>query len=219
MQFLPVLSLLIKAVEPRLSNHELRWVIKGSYLLIISCVPAYFLSTLWAEPGRVFNIIGFLSALTQLLALLSFMKPFRLYMEMARQPHTRWMLLFSFVALFFKCILQVFSAHPAIAVLAAEFRSIVIAYLHLVLLGFISIFLIGGLEINGIITANIRKSVMLIMFGFIGSELLLVMTPWVNALPEIDIMSIQKIIFVFSLMLVFGIGSLALDFKKKVSQP
>jgi len=215
--FFGVLSLLTKAVESQLSDTDLRRATRGAKLLIISCFPAYFLSILWAEPGKIFNIISFTFALAQVLALLSFVKPFRLYLIKAREQHTRWLLKFSFVALFIKCTLQVFSAHPVIAQMASEFRSILIAYLHLALLGFISFFLIGWLEMKSGVTVNLRKSAILVFLGFIGSEALLVIIPWANVFPNIDIMFIQQCIFLFSTLLVFGIGGLSFSLKKGLS--
>jgi len=205
---LGVLSLLFKTIEHKLSPAQLHRAGTAVWALIISCLPAYFLSTLWAEPGVFFNITGFISALAQALALLLLVKPFRLFIDAAPRAHTRLLLRFSGMALFVKSILQILSAHPAMALLAAEFRSILIAYLHLVLLGFISIFMMGWLYMQDSAAANNRKSAVLVLSGFIGSEALLILTPWSEARLHIDTTVLHKSIFIFSCLLVAGTAGL-----------
>jgi len=204
-----ILGLLMNCVKNNLSSGDYSHAKAGIYLLIGTCVPCYLLSILWAEPGIIFNIIGFLSAIMQCLGLILLLNPFRLFLHSAGNRYTRLLLLCSVTALFLKCMLQVFSAVPAMAILANEFRSIVIAYLHLVLLGFVSFFVIGWMQVRGVITANLGKPVVVMLFGFVVSEALIALAPWPGLLFNMAPMVLQKAIFLFSVVMVFAVAWIA----------
>ena len=55
----------------------------------------------------------------------------------------QWLLLLSSIALSVKLFLQLGSTIPSLSILAFGFRPIVIGYLHLILLGVITMFLLG----------------------------------------------------------------------------
>lgn len=110
-------------------------------LLWMTCVPAYVLSTLWTQPGLVWNVLGFLVALVQVIACWFFWRSVReawICRSSYFSVYTQVVLQAAFLCLFFKMILQLLSAIPSIAVMASEVRYIVIAYLHLVVVGFLS---------------------------------------------------------------------------------
>jgi hypothetical protein len=202
-----VLSLFMKLLEGEMSGSELRRARLGCYLLIVSCLPAYFLSVLWSRPTITFNIIGFAAALTQLIGLYLLFDPLRKLLAQARLIQQEKLLFFlSFVALVLKSILQLISAHPAIAIFANEFRSIVIAYLHLVLVGFVSLFLISWLMVRRIIQSNTSLPVILILTGFIGSEILLIASPWNGSFFRISTIVFNQAIFMLSALVVLGLG-------------
>jgi hypothetical protein len=174
-----ILSLLMTLVEEKLSERDLRRATLGSYMLIFACLPAYFLSILWSQPNTIFNIIGFAAALTQLIGLYFFIPAIRTLLTQVRlTTQERLLFLLSFVSLGMKSTLQLISAYPAAAAFANEFRSVVIAYLHLVLLGGISLFLIAWLIHKEVIPHNVAFALGLILIGFISSEVILAILPW-----------------------------------------
>jgi hypothetical protein len=205
--FFGILSLFLKLTEDRMSEKDRRRVIQASYILIACCLPAYFLSILWARPGMIFNFIGFVSAIGQLGGLFIFIKPIKRLLTtagMSRQEKVLFSL--SFSALILKSILQLISAHPSIAVFANEFRSIVIAYLHLVLLGGISLFLIAWLSRKRIIRFGSPWVIGFMLTGFIASEIVLIMSPWNDTFFQIPGLVFSNLLFLFSVLLVFGVG-------------
>jgi hypothetical protein len=103
------------------------------------------------------------------------------------------------------------SAHPYFAKMAYENRYFVIAYLHLVLIGGISFFVFAWyIEQNFI--KNIHKIfVILLIGGFIMSELMLIA---VNALPGISAVS-SLLIFAFTLIMFFGIAGFCLNLSSR----
>jgi hypothetical protein len=116
-------------------------------LMTAACIPAYCLSLLWMNPPVWVFTIAALSAILQLGALVIFLllfsKTWAHWALLCFQAKLLWGL--SFVAFMIKLLLQVLSVFPAFGRLAFGFRPVIIAYLHLVMLGFISFYLIGFL--------------------------------------------------------------------------
>jgi hypothetical protein len=115
------------------------------YILVLSSVPAYGLSTLWLNLPVWIYILVVLAALAQFFAILWFLREFlrsnaieRLNMSLLGKT----LLFAAGMALLIKFALQAGSTIPAVSKFAFGFRPIVIAYLHLVLLAFTSVFLV-----------------------------------------------------------------------------
>jgi len=210
-----VLGLFVKLIERSLPATDLRNLKIHGSIMMVACIPAYLLSTLWALPGIVFNVIGAIAALMQLLALILFLKTSSKQLkQISFSPDTLLLFNLSFLSLLLKSILQLLSAHPSAAAFANEFRAIVIAYLHLALLGFISLFLIGWMILKGYIHTSTRVPVRLIIAGFVISELLLVLSPW-NADIFVQTSILNEVVFFCSIAMVFGIGLLAFAHRTK----
>ncbi|HMV88538.1 MAG TPA: hypothetical protein PK325_07835 [Cyclobacteriaceae bacterium] len=202
-----VLSLFLKLTEDSLSEKENRRATQASFILIASCLPTFFLSILWSGPAIIFNIIGFVSAFAQLIGLFIFIRPINRFLANAQGSRQEKLLFsISFSALILKSILQLMSAHPSIAVFANEFRSVVIAYLHLILLGGISLFLIAWLGRKRIIELQSSWAISLVLIGFIASEIMLVISPWNGTWFHIPVPVFGYLLFLFSVVLAFGIG-------------
>jgi hypothetical protein len=110
-------------------------------LFNIACIPTYFLSILWHQPGIICNVVGGAGALLQVVGVFFVMKDF----NALKSPRgfVRLLMNIALVALVMKVVLQLASAFPLVADIAYHHRNFIIAYLHLVLLGFISLLAIG----------------------------------------------------------------------------
>ncbi len=122
-----------------------------------ACVPAYFLSALWLPLPLWVYIIVVLAALAQLLAWIILLRKilanrFSFFTGVTKQ--TSWILILSGIALSIKLLLQAGSTIPFLSKIAFGLRPIVIGYLHLVLLGVISLFIIGYSKMNQFIVTN-----------------------------------------------------------------
>lgn len=159
-----VLAFLYRMLEKRGSTAHGK---KVFLLLNTALLPAFALSILWHQPSIFFNWIGGAAALLQLAAVFYLLKD----ISKARIDKS-FLLTLSLSALVLKSLLQVFSAFPAVAQLAYGQRNLVIAYLHLVLLGFVSVFVFSRLLPK-------NKSTMaglgLFLFSFFTTESLLVL--------------------------------------------
>ena len=116
------------------------------WMFTLSCFPAYVLSALWIPlPNWVYYIVV-VSALVQLSAWMITLNKLRVIYTLIQTRLTAFFRLVIWVlsiAMSIKFLLQTASVIPSVAKLAFGFRPIIIAYLHLVLLGIVSVFLIG----------------------------------------------------------------------------
>ncbi len=116
------------------------------WLFTIAFVPAYFLSALWLNLSNWLYTIVVVSAILQGIAwylLVKIIFPLRNMLSAQMPLIAKWLLSLSAIALSIKLFLQIFSTIPALSELAYGFRPIVIGYLHLILLGVITLFIIG----------------------------------------------------------------------------
>ncbi|MBK8585959.1 MAG: hypothetical protein IPN88_11245 [Bacteroidetes bacterium] len=116
------------------------------------------------------------------------------------------LLLFSGIALTIKLFLQIGSTHPQLSQIAFGFRPIVIGYLHLVLLGMISLYILGYAVSQKIISIGKTALVGLIIFvsGVIINEIVL-MIQGVEAMEGESVDSIHYYLFAIAIMMFGGI--------------
>ncbi len=115
------------------------------WLFFFTCLPAYFLSTLWMKLPVWLYVILVITAILQVAAWGIFLNQLKIFYPILKEKFSRtaqYLLLLIAVSLTIKLLLQLFSTIPAISNLAFAFRPIVIAYLHLILLAIISLFLL-----------------------------------------------------------------------------
>lgn len=177
------------------------------YFMVLACFPAYFLSTLWSAPGLLFNVVGFVAALIQLIALIYFIQVLRsissVYVRRISRP-AKILFVVAFLSFIVKLILQLLSVHPDIAQLAYEVRNYVMAYLHLVLLGMITPFLLGWCIEMGWIKNLSLSIVVLFLTGFVGMEMTLI-----SHIPSTgSLINSANLLFFFSLMMAVSLGNM-----------
>ncbi len=134
----------------------------------LGIVLTLFLSALWVNPPLIFNLLGGVGALFQFLALLliidSIVKKFSYNFGIKF-----WLL---GIILILKMGLQLISAHPFVAELAATFLDFTIGYLHLTFLGLITIGILVICEFLGLL--RISKTAFAGYFaGFLLTEILI----------------------------------------------
>jgi hypothetical protein len=118
------------------------------WLFLFASVPAYFLSTLWMPMPVWVYVLVVIAAFAQVIAFIWLVKIIRQQWDELKGilPATaKYILGLSAAALSIKLLLQLGSTIPALSDLAFGFRPIVIGYLHLVLLGVVTLFLLGYL--------------------------------------------------------------------------
>ena len=160
------------------------FTIKTSYLrnsfwfIFLAGIPTYFLSTLWADLPPWLYVIVVLAAISQVIGWWYFIRIVTDNIGNIKTgfPKTAPLLLLVVVsAVTIKILLQLGSTVPAISDLAFGFRPIVIAYLHLVLLLIVSIFLLTYLYVSNLSPKHPYTRILLMSFtiGAILNEVVL----------------------------------------------
>ena len=145
--------------------------------LCLSIVPALFLSLLWH--GKVLHYgLAAVGAVFILLALVQFVPIFlRLKKEaLFRDPLARTFWTFSFLSFLLKMMLNVGTLIPSLGRAVFGDRPVIIGFLHLVFLGFVTFFILSYLIEEGFFSTtqkNIRLPFFIFAFGIIANEVLL----------------------------------------------
>jgi len=189
-------------------------------LFAIACVPAYFLSTLWLDLPPWIYIITVIAAIIQVFAwfkLLTVLLKARKNALENYSPLLRYILMFVSFALSIKLILQLGSTIPFISNLAFGFRPIVIAYLHLVLLAIITLFIFFYIYANHLIfiSKKIKYGILLFSIGVLLNEIVLAVQG-LASFSYTTIPYVNEILFAVAIILFIGIGLIAYFSIKKV---
>jgi len=183
------------------------------WLFCLACVPAYFLSALWLSVPKIVYWLVIAAAIAQftgwalLVRLILKNKP---AIKQALPKKGRQLLLLSAIALSIKLLLQLCSTHPALSQLAFGFRPIVIGYLHLVLLGVITIFILGYIISMSLLPTRkyYMAGVWIFISGIIINETLLMIQGVAGMsyiiIPGINESLLAAAVIMFSGILVFN---------------
>ena len=200
--------------------HEQKKLNAIFYLFFFACIPAYFLSILWIP----FNVIIYqILILAVILQLIAWALMLNIFFKNSRAISKKFssqgksILILSAIAFTIKLLLQSGSIHPALSQLSYGFRPIIIGYLHLVLLGVTSIFIIGYIiSFKLIITNKLAiKGIIVFIAGIIINELLL-MTQGVAALSYIAIPYINEMLLVAAMILFIGTITISLGISRSI---
>jgi len=204
----------------KLTAHANPVILKRVFLCFVTAlVPAYFLSALWMNIPLWVYVLVIVAAFAQVIGwiyTLSVIKDQSQILKAAMPPIAKWLLIFSSAALSIKLLLQLGSTIPSLSDLAFGFRPIVIGYLHLVLLGVITLFLVGYMLAYDALTINRYTLSGAIIFasGIIINEVFL-MTQGVAALYYTNVPFINESLLVAASIMFSGLLLLVLGQKKK----
>jgi hypothetical protein len=204
----------------QLKSSENSFFKRTFWLFFLSCIPAYFLSTLWWDLPIWIYLITVVAAFIQVYAWFRFLI---IIIKTKREflfnfPFfLRYILLFVAFASSIKFLLQLGSTIPVLSTLAFGFRPIVIAYLHLVLLAIISLFLLFYVYANHLIHFNrqIKIGVITFSIGVLLNEIILAIQG-IASFSYTPIPYVNEMLFGAAIVLVIGIGITAFYSIKKV---
>lgn len=209
---LAIIYKLLDQKKPHYKNARLVFL-----LFHLACIPAYFLSILWHKPSLVFNVVGGLAAAFQVVALFLFARD--AIQINWKHRFIKFLFLLSLSALVLKIILQFFSAFPVVAAIGYQFRNFVIAYLHLVLIGFISLFSFAAAFETFVVQINkgLQLGVTLFLIAFFTTELLLVVSG-IAGMGSFRFPGFTQNLLIFSCLFPAGLLILFLNMKKQLAQ-
>ncbi|MDW7691512.1 hypothetical protein R9C00_17805 [Flammeovirgaceae bacterium SG7u.111] len=200
-----VIGLLLFLVEKAGVNSDNRLLRRFFMLSLVSVFPTYGLSALWLDPSFWIWLISGVSALVQfggMFYFLLFVIQNKRKMENLLNIHEKVIVLLAVFAFMLKNCLQLGSAFPFAAEFAFANRSIVIGYLHLVLLGFVTLALwFIAFKFNLINSAKplAKLASGLLVMGLFFNELFLILPAIVGAIPNLS-----QMLLVASLVMLLG---------------
>lgn len=146
-------------------------------LFSIIIIPTFLLSILWAGLPTWLYVIALASILIEFGAWISFLFRVGPHMKISH-INPKWVRVFFYcaiIALTLKLTLQTISVIPSLSQLVFGYRSIVIGYLHLVLLGGYTLFILGFLFYNDFMHTqrSTKIGAFIFLFGVIFNEFIL----------------------------------------------
>lgn len=211
--FLSIASLFVQMLEPGAETKTLLRKILNWF--IIATIPTYFLSILYSKPGIVFNIIGTAGATLQLIAFATLLLWARRTYSIigSRFQSSGFFLIVILAAIGIKCVLQLMSGLPQYAALAYELRPIVIAYLHLILLGIVTLFLLVWYRKQGFFGLSFNIIALSFLLIFLMMEIVLVASPWWTSFHFT--VEAMHLLLVISLILSIVCGAFVVVFRSR----
>ncbi len=189
------------------------------WLFAAACLPAFFLSALWLPMPLWLYLIVIISAVSQIVGWILLVRILVKQKEKLLASltiHAKWLLTLSALALTVKLILQLGSTIPALSTLAYGYRPIVIAYLHLILLGVFTLFLLGYIMNENMLPLNRKLILGIIVFtsGILFNELLLLIQG-VAAISYVPIPFINELLLLAAGILFTGMLFMNSGIKKQ----
>lgn len=179
----------------------------------LSCAPAFLLSVLWTEPPVWVYFVAFVAALVQLWAIWLLYRLLKIYWPYLKEKHgaglkALWRLVF--VSLVLKVCLQLLSASPYLAEEIFNFKNyLVIAYIHLVMLGLITGFILAFFGYKYHLRAGGRLfliGLFVFLIGFVATELLLFGQGLLFMLRSTMIPEFYPMLLLFSIAIPVGLS-------------
>jgi hypothetical protein len=140
---LAVFALLYKQISPVLSAEARRRWNRFVIALCFSVLPSLFLSYLWQDPDPIIRIVALAGTLLVWLSFLLFIPCIRSLPDaFGDRPAIRFLLALSMGSFLLKLLLQGFTIFPGIGNALFGNRPVVMGFLHMVFLGFLSLFIL-----------------------------------------------------------------------------
>ena len=174
-----ILALLFKFIESKnihLPDGLMRWF---TILLVLSCFLTFTLAITWSTPLPWLFAANSIGVLIQLAALVYFILIIRPLWPDISSSMTMWvrtLLVIAFLSFCLKIFIQTAVVLPALATIAYTIRNYVIGFIHLMLLGMVSTFILGmagQFRISNLNSGMSRVGLILILTGIILSEAVL----------------------------------------------
>ena len=151
---LGVFALLFHKLDHSMTEGAKRSAYLFSLSLVISTFPSLFLTYLWRDPNDVYRVIAVCGSIMLLVTFILFVRlAFSLRaVSLRATPLIRTVGYISMLSFGLKIFLQVFTLFPAIGNAVFGDRPVIIGFLHLVFLGFVTLFLMAWFAFHGFLT-------------------------------------------------------------------
>jgi hypothetical protein len=184
---LTVFALLLNALYKNFTEHQLIKVRIFANLVSISIIPTLFISYLWHYTNPFVYILAGIGILLIITSIVYFFIALRSIKDhrFTILPFIRHIGVLSIIAFLLKSLLQTGTIIPSLGKLVYGDRAIIIGYLHLVLLGFVTLYIIANFMYSGLIDGTsrfTRYSVRVFAGAIITNEVILMTQGFGNML-------------------------------------
>ncbi|NUM31242.1 MAG: hypothetical protein HUU47_02835 [Bacteroidetes bacterium] len=189
-------------------------------MFFIACFGAYFLSVPWLNKFVGIHIWSIISSIIQFFAFVFFIGVLKSNLKIINNSFNKTssiLFTLSGIALFVKLLLQLISVYPPLSTIALSFRPIVIGYLHLVLLGIISVFLIAYIVSSEFIKLNkfAISGIVIFVFGILYNEILLLIQG-IAAMKYEYVKNTNELLLSAAVVLFLGVLTIVFSQKKSL---
>ena len=203
-----VLGLFYKILEKKSISNSASGAKKVLFYTNLAIVPASLLSALWLRPNVIIYVIAGVAAVLQGVAVLYLIPDVKQFLSGKFNAWLKLVFGISFLSYGLKIVLQLVSSLPGVAdFIYVTSNYTAIAYLHLVLLGFVSLFLVGYFAFEAIYGLSRLAIIGTVLFiiGLLASEVLLFTQGMITYYWSIAIPDFHNIIFYASALMPCGI--------------
>ena len=175
---LAVFSLIFHKIKWEINSSSDHNIYRFSILLVISIPTSLFLTYLWQNPITLFRLVAICGSVSILLTLIFFLiilpSLFKIFHK--AEPVVKYIMFLAFSSFVLKMFLQSFTIIPKIGDAVFGNRPIIIGFLHLVFLGFVTLFILGYImfsQIQNIRSGFARLALLVFSTGVILTETIL----------------------------------------------
>jgi hypothetical protein len=155
---LAIFALLFNLIDKRISVKAKGNIYRFSIALCISVIPSLFISYLWQDPNRWLRMIAIMGSMLMLLSFYFFIILTQSVKTIYREekPVMRFLVCISMGSFMLKIFLQSFTIIPVIGDAIFGNRPIIMGFLHLVFLGFVTLFILAYFIKKDLLNSKIK---------------------------------------------------------------
>lgn len=157
---LAIMALFFNRIEHLMNNRNIQMSYRLAHILNFTVLPSMFLNYLWHYPNAIYRILALAGSISLVICLVYFLATAWSVRSIFKKNITAVKIIgFTAMSAFvLKMAMQALTIFPALGSLVFANRPMIIAFLHLVLLGFVSLYLITHFLYGGYMQLN-KKSV------------------------------------------------------------
>ncbi len=176
---LAILALFFNRIEHLMNKRSAKMSYRFAHILNFTVLPSMFLNYLWHYPNTVYRILALAGSISLLVCIIYFLATAWSvrYIFKKNIKAVKIIGITAMSAFVLKMAMQAFTIFPALGSLVFANRPMIIAFLHLVLLGFVSLYLITHFLYAGYMQMNKRSTIAAYVFAtaVVANELVLFM--------------------------------------------
>jgi hypothetical protein len=175
-----VFALLFHKLYPKISKKNQQNFYQFSVLLTVSVIPSLFLSFLWQDPNNLYRTFAVTGSILIFVSVGWFIISALPLLQLSKMavPVVRYILFLSISAFILKMFLQSFTIFPSVGNAVFGDRPVIIGYLHLVFLGFVSPFILAYYMQKNLLNSKIKLTgyaIIIFMLGVVCNEITLML--------------------------------------------